>query len=193
MNIKLLSRGLFAFAVLTTLFSCNDNKNKEENAVVDKKIEEPVIVDTYEFGIRTNDFFVIKNKVAKNQTFGEILLAQNIGYPTINKLVKKSKGVFDIRRMQRNKDYTLLCKNDSLHTAEVMVYQPNKIDYVVFDMRDSMKVYTGKKKIELREREVSGIIKSSLSMALEDEGIDYRVSNSLSEIYAWTIDFFILQ
>ena len=32
-----------------------------------------------------------------------------------------------------------------------------------------------------------------LSEAILDQGIDYNVTNSLSEIYAWTIDFFRLQ
>lgn len=175
------------------LFSCNNNNSDKSDTVEVEEIVVPEIIDTYEFGIKTNDYIVIKNKIAKNQTFGEILQNQNIGYPTVLELVEKSKDIFNIKRMQRNKNYTLLCKNDSLTTAEVMIYQPNDIDYIVFDMRDSIKVYGGKKEVELKEREVSGIISSSLSEALDNQNVDYRVSNELSEIYAWTIDFFRLQ
>ena len=175
------------------LFSCNNNNSDKSDTVEVEEIVVPEIIDTYEFGIKTNDYIVIKNKIAKNQTFGEILQNQNIGYPTVLELVEKSKDIFNIKRMQRNKNYTLLCKNDSLTTAEVMIYQPNDIDYIVFDIRDSIKVYGGKKEVELREREVSGIISSSLSEALDNQNVDYRVSNELSEIYAWTIDFFRLQ
>ena len=32
-----------------------------------------------------------------------------------------------------------------------------------------------------------------MSEAILDQGIDYNVTNNLSEIYAWTIDFFRLQ
>jgi len=120
-------------------------------------------------------------------------LKQNIGYSTIHKVVQKTKGKFDIRKMQRNKNYTLLCKNDSLSTAEIMIYQPNKIDYIVFDLRDTLNVYSAKKEVVLKERVVSGIINSSLSQALDNQGVDYRVSNRMSEIFAWTIDFFRLQ
>ena len=198
MTINILNKGLFVLASALMLFSCNndnknDNKNKTEVVEPETIVVEPKIVDTYEFGIRSNDYVVLKGKIAKNQTFGEILQNQNVAYPTVLELVKKSKGIFDIRRMQRGKKYTMLCKNDSLSTAEVMIYQPNAIDYVVFDMRDSINVYAGKKEVELREREVSGIISSSLSEALDDQNIDYRVSNKLSEIYAWSIDFFRLQ
>jgi murein DD-endopeptidase MepM/ murein hydrolase activator NlpD len=193
MNIKLLVKNTLALVVSLVLFSCDNDNTKTTKVEEVKEEDTPVVVDKFEFGIRTNDYLVIKDKVKKNQTFGEVLLNQNIGYPTINELVKKSKGVFNIRRFQRNKNYTLLCKNDSLSTAEVMIYQPNNIDYIVFDMRDSIKVYSGKKDVVLREREISGIISSTLSQAIEDQNVDYRVSNSLSEIYAWTIDFFRLQ
>ena len=189
----MIGRSLMVFAGIAMLFSCDDDKSTDEKTEKEIEVVVPKIVDKYEFGIRTNDYLVIKNKVEKNQTFGEVLLKQNIGYPTINELVKKSKGIFSIRRFQRNKNYTLLCDNDSLSTAQVMIYQPNAIDYVVFDMRDSIRVYSGKKEIELREREVSGIIDYSMSQTLSDMNVDFRVSNSLSEIYAWTIDFFRLQ
>ena len=43
------------------------------------------------------------------------------------------------------------------------------------------------------EREASGVIETSLSEAILDQGIDYNITNDLSEIYAWTIDFFRLQ
>jgi murein DD-endopeptidase MepM/ murein hydrolase activator NlpD len=60
-------------------------------------------------------------------------------------------------------------------------------------LRDSVNVYKAEKEVELREREVSGIINSSLSEAIDKQGVDYRVSNSLSDIYAWTVDFFRIQ
>ena len=193
MNIKLLTISIMAFAGLSMLSSCDNNGQRKSKSEEPEEVVVPEIVDTYQFEIKTNDYIVLKNKVAKNQTFGEILQNHNIGYPTVLELVKKSKDIFNIKRMQRNKNYTLLCKNDSLTTAEVMIYQPNAIDYIVFDMRDSIKVYSGKKEVELREREVSGIITSSLSQTLDDQNVDYRVSNELSEIYAWSIDFFRLQ
>ena len=193
MTINILNKSLFVLASTLALFSCDNSNQDRKETVEPEVIVPPKIVDTYQFGIRTNDYVVLENKVDKNHTFGEILLNQNVGYPTINELVKKSKGTFNVKRLQRNKNYTLLCKKDSLSTAEVMIYQPNAIDYIVFDMRDSIKVYSGKKEVELREREVSGIITSSLSQTLDDQNIDYRVSNKLSEIYAWSIDFFRVQ
>jgi murein DD-endopeptidase MepM/ murein hydrolase activator NlpD len=56
-----------------------------------------------------------------------------------------------------------------------------------------VQVYTGRQKVREVPREASGIIETSLSDAILEQGIDYNVTNNLSEIYAWTIDFFRLQ
>jgi murein DD-endopeptidase MepM/ murein hydrolase activator NlpD len=67
------------------------------------------------------------------------------------------------------------------------------INYTVVDFRDTVLAYRGKKEVTYKSREASGVIESSLSEAILAQGIDYNVTNSLSEIYAWTIDFFRLQ
>ena len=195
MTKNILNKGLLVLASTLMLFSCNNNteqkKDKEEKEVIEAELIVPAKpIDTFLFGIKTNDYDVIQKKIDKNHTFGGILQDHNVSYSTVLELVKKSKDVFNTRRIQRGKNYTLLCKKDSLSTAEVMIYQPNAVDYVVFDMRDSIKVYRGKKEVKLKEREVTGIINSSLSQALDEQNIDYRVSNKLSDIYAWSIDFF---
>lgn len=69
----------------------------------------------------------------------------------------------------------------------------DRINYTVVDLRDSVNVYKKKKKVTYVEREASGIINTSLSEAILEQGIDYNVTNNLSEIYAWSIDFFRLQ
>lgn len=43
------------------------------------------------------------------------------------------------------------------------------------------------------EREVSGVINTNLSESLLEQGIDYMVTHNLANVYAWTIDFSMLQ
>ncbi len=50
-----------------------------------------------------------------------------------------------------------------------------------------------KEKVKYVEREISGIIETSLSDAILDQGIDYAVTHNLANVYAWTIDFTMLQ
>jgi murein DD-endopeptidase MepM/ murein hydrolase activator NlpD len=51
----------------------------------------------------------------------------------------------------------------------------------------------GRKKVKTVIKTASGIIESSLSEAIESQGLNYILAHEMSDIYAWTIDFFHLQ
>ena len=75
----------------------------------------------------------------------------------------------------------------------MFIYEENSTDYVVFDFRDSIHVYRGQKEIDVRIREASGHIESSLWNALMASNMSPALVMELSSIYAWTIDFFRIQ
>jgi murein DD-endopeptidase MepM/ murein hydrolase activator NlpD len=60
-------------------------------------------------------------------------------------------------------------------------------------MTDEIDVYKGEKEIITKLKKSTGKITTSLSEAVENLGVSPRVSIQLSEIYAWTIDFFKIQ
>ena len=49
------------------------------------------------------------------------------------------------------------------------------------------------KEVKLIEKEASGVIKSSLAETLQELKLSPLLTNELSEIYAWNIDFFRLE
>lgn len=169
--------------------SCKKEIKPEPKPVI---IEKPIIIE--EFGYILNDYLVIKDTVKKNETFGFLLDKHHVKNPLINKIVSKTKSTFDIARQLRvGKPYTILAKKDSTEKAQVFIYQPNKVEYVVFDFKDSISSYIGRKKVKTIIKTASGKITSSLSNAIEEQGINYNLTFALSDIYAWTIDFYHLQ
>lgn len=50
-----------------------------------------------------------------------------------------------------------------------------------------------KKPITIVKKHASGVISSSLSETMDSQGLPYQLINDMSDIYAWTIDFFRLQ
>lgn len=155
--------------------------------------EETVQEPQYEFGLPIDSFIVIKNEIKPNQFLADILLKHNISYPTIDRLVKTSKPIFDVRNIKSGKDYAVFCTNDSLEKACYFVYQASATEYIVFDMRDSLIVYKGEKEVQYEEREVSGVITYSLYQTLADANVSPKLAVELSEIFAWTIDFYRIQ
>jgi murein DD-endopeptidase MepM/ murein hydrolase activator NlpD len=158
------------------------------------EIAKVVEVDKYEFGFKLNDFVVVRDTIKKGDSFGEILERNKIGYPKIFHIAEKAKDTFDIRKLQLGKPYTLLFSKDSLQQPLCFIYQPNKEEYVVIDFKDSIiQAYTKRKPIKYVEKEASGIITSTISEALDAQGISMVLAYNMSDIYAWTVDFNRLQ
>ncbi len=114
-------------------------------------------------------------------------------YPKIAKVSEDYRDTFDVRKIRVGKPYLILKSKDTTEGAQVFIYQNDLINYTVVDFRDSVLAYKDRKQVKYVQKEAAGIIETSLSEAILDQGIDYNVTNDLSEIYAWTIDFFRLQ
>ena len=181
-----MNRTLSFFLISIFLISCSKAEKKE----VQKKVEEKIIT---EFGYTLNNYNVKKSKVKNGDSFGSILERNNLYYPQIYNIVQKVKKVYDIRKINIGKPYTILSSKDSLNTPLVFIYQPNKIDYVVVSLTDSLWAEKKSKAVKIKEFEAEGIITSSLSETMEKQKLSPLLSNELSEIYAWTIDFFRLE
>jgi len=158
-----------------------------------KKKEEVLPKPRFEYGIMVDSFLVSKNTVKSGQTLGEILYANHIDYPDINKIVEKSKNIFDVKRVNAGKKYTIMCSKDSLKRAKYFVYEEDAINYVVFNLQSKMSVYRGKKELVIKLKKAQSKIKGSLWLTLEEQNLSPRLTHELSTIYAWTIDFFKIQ
>ncbi len=187
--------GLFMLTVFT-LISCKKQTNTVDEqaqigAVVEEKVEP---VELMEFGYNLNDYTVVRDTIKAGDSFGEILQRNNLDYPQIYNIVEGAKDSFDITKLQVGKPYTLLMvEGDSVKLPKCFIYQPNKIDYVVVDFADTTIVKKGKKDVTLVEREATGVIDGSLYLTLQEQGLSTIVAYKMSDIYAWTVDFFRIQ
>jgi murein DD-endopeptidase MepM/ murein hydrolase activator NlpD len=182
-----MSRILSILFIIFFLFSCQENKNEEQKA---EKKPEKIIT---QFGYTLNNYNVKRGRVKSGDSFGTILENNNLFYPQIYNIVQKVKKVYDIRKINIGKPYTILSSKDSLNTPQVFIYQPNLVDYVVVSLTDSLWAEKKSKAVQLKEFKAEGVITSSLSETMEEKRLSPLLSNELSEIYAWTIDFFRLE
>ena len=186
---------LIALILLLLSLSCG-TKNSEDNHDQLEAIAKPE--PNMQFGFDLNKY-VVKNDTIKNgESFGLILQRNNIGYPDIYNIVEKSKDTFDIRKLQAGKPYTLLCSNDSIQKPVCFIYQPNITEYVVIRFEDSIHAYKETKPITIRRSVASAAINdefSNISDAMYAQNISNtaNIINEMSDIYAWTINFFKLQ
>ncbi len=180
-----------AILVLILLTSCKEEISKKNDVAELKTIEQQVSVP--QFGFNLDNFKVLKDTVRRGDSFGELMLQHKVDYPKIYKVSEEFRDTFDVRKIIVGKPYLILKSKDTSETAQVFIYQNDRINYSVVDFRDTVLVYKKSRKVKYVEKEASGVITTSLSEAILDQGIDYNITNDLSEIYAWTIDFFRLQ
>ncbi len=184
----------FSLVFILVIWSCkNGQKENSPPEVKIEKISNPIPEPLYLYGIQIDSFIVKNDQVKRNQNLSEILNPQNVDYKTISEIARKSKSIFDVRKIKTGNKYTLLCDKDSLSSAKVMIYEKNPIEYVVFDLRDSLHIYTSSKQVDTVRKNLSGVISNSLYLTIMENEGNAQLTNELAEMYAWQIDFFRIQ
>jgi murein DD-endopeptidase MepM/ murein hydrolase activator NlpD len=180
------------YAMLTKPGSVNMEQEAQEISVLEidsSLFKEPVFL----YGINIDNLDVIEGTIQRNQNLSGILSQYNVSYTTIDLLARNFKDVFDVRKLAANKKYTVLLEQDSLKTARTFVYEPNSLEFVVFNLLDSMDVYKESRKVDTVIQQTAGIINSSLYNAMIDAGSTPALANNISDVYAWQVDFFRIQ
>jgi murein DD-endopeptidase MepM/ murein hydrolase activator NlpD len=142
------------------------------------------------YGIVVDSLEVVSDRIGRNEFLADILLRYGVDYSIIDKIARSPRELFDARKIRAGNDYTVITTLDSVPVALYFIYEQSPTQYVVFDLRDTLSVYKGEKEVVRKMNRASGTITSSLWNALVENGDDPNLANELSEIFAWTIDFF---
>jgi murein DD-endopeptidase MepM/ murein hydrolase activator NlpD len=145
------------------------------------------------FNIVVDSFDVEDNIIKKNEFLSAILERYLIDPTTVSTIVKKSKPIFDVRKMSVGKPYTVFTEKGNPTRLAYFVYQPNAIDYVVYDLRDSIQVYADKKEVTAQVKTIYGEINSSLYQALQESGSNTDIAVPLAEIFGGVVNFYSIQ
>ena len=172
--------------VLLFLISC---KGGTEGTKEKKKQAEP----QYLYGICIDSLDVIEGTVQKNEFLANILSKEGVDLNTINQIDRNKKDVFDARKIKVGNKYVFLKTQDENPRAKYWIYEIDNINYAIFGLTDSLPAWKGEKEVITRVEHVGVEIKSSLWNAMAEAGCDYNLILELSDIYAWTIDFFGIQ
>ena len=170
-------------ALIILLSSCSNYDVEKENQ---KTVE-------YKYGYNKDQYIFQEKKIKAGDTFGDILEDVGVDYPEIFEALQTTKGNVDFKKLQIGKPYTLIFSKDSLKTLNAFVYHPTVEGYSFIQLRDSVFGKTIVKPKTYKEREASGVIDNSLYVTLDEQNMNPLLTYYLSDIYAWTIDFFRLE
>ncbi|NLE33510.1 MAG: peptidoglycan DD-metalloendopeptidase family protein [Bacteroidales bacterium] len=145
------------------------------------------------FGIPADSYNIVTGRVKRNQFIASILLSHGVEWNDIEKLLRDNRETFDPRRVRSGSNYSVLLTRDTLSKPEYFIYQHDPRVTYVFSLKDTLAIYRYDAEIRRMLRYSSGTIATSLWEAAQENNLNPNLSAELSEIYAWTIDFFGLQ
>lgn len=172
--------------MLTTLFSCK--KQQEEYIIEDIEPHKPIV----DFGFKYDDYNVHYDTIQSQDTFERILKKQNLNGKKAAEIIKVIKDSFPTS-VRFKKPYVALRSKDKYQKLQYLIYQPNRLDYYLIDLTDSIVGFKKSRPLTFKVRTIAGKLSGSLSTTLRNEKIDASLSKKLMKVYAWSIDFFKLK
>lgn len=184
-------RSGIAIGILMVLLLGACNMQNKSDEVLDSPIE--YYIPKLMYGINVDSLHVSHEKIKKNEFLADILLRNGVDYNVIDYIARNTRDTFDVRKIKYGNAYSIIRSNDSIPETLYFAYEITPSTYVLYHLTDSIYAELGEKEIKVVLTSTAGEIKSSLWNSLVENDADPNLANDLSEIYAWTIDFFGLQ
>ncbi len=175
------------------LSSCTQHGGKKRERIEMDTIASLPTPPVLKYGLPVDSFIVEDGQVKPNQHLSHILSGYGVSMATIDQIARQAKEIFDVRKIRNGRNFSIFQTSDSLNETRYFVYENSAVDYYVFELFDSLRVYKGEKEVESRLQTASGEIRSSLWNAITGNGLDPMLALRLSDIFAWSIDFYAVQ
>lgn len=181
---------------LFLLSSCTSSDRKSDigsdsRTVVEASLITAPVLDSFGFDIEqyTTDTRVIR----RNENLASIFAELGVPGDMVNEAMQKTRGVLDLRRVVAGRPLQVYYAAEEPSKPKHIVYEQNLSEYVLFDFDRGVNVSNGSKEVSRQMRSVEGVIEGSLYMTLVGQGVMPALATSLSEVFAWQIDFYRIQ
>ena len=144
------------------------------------------------YGIPVSCYQISSGKIQRGESLADLLYPYGVSSKQIYHISMLSDTLLDERKLKPGNSYTVFCSGDQ--SPAYFVYEKDPLNYVVIGFApDSAMAVNGRKSVKGMIRFTSGTIESSLWESMLNSHTDPMLAVELSEIFAWSIDFFGLQ
>ncbi len=173
-------------AVAVIMFCGRAEEDREDVAV-----QEPVV--EMRFGFPADQWTITDDTVRQGDYLGTILNRYGVPMSQVDKIARISDSV-DYTRIAVGRPYCVFSSpEDTARVAKIFVYENSPLMFTVFDFRDSVDVFRRYHDVDTVFCTASGRISSSLWNVLDSKGYDWDLAVGMSQVWAWTVDFYALQ
>ena len=133
---------------------------------------------------------MVEGKVKNGQFFSTLLHSLGMSQQEAYNLTEACDSVFDVKTLRIGNSYQAYYDSSVL---EYLVYERDRASNIVFDCRPPYGAWVYEKPVTVERRYADVTINTSLWNDMLAADVSPLLIVSLSDIYAWTIDFFALQ
>ena len=152
--------------------------------------EAPTEVAEHPYGFSPDSLECVEGKVKDGQFFSTLMTKLGMSAQQAYDLTLACKDVFDVKSLRVGNSYDAYYSDGTL---KYVVYERNRTSNVVFSCTPPYEVKVLDKEITTHKRYADVTINTSLWVDMRNAGVSPELIISLSDIYAWTVDFFGLQ
>ena len=139
------------------------------------------------------DSLAVKEGTIKNgQYFSNLLTGLGMTQQQAYDLTMACGSTFDVKSLRVGQNYKAYYSGEG-QQLEYIVYDRDKASCIVFDCKEPYDLWVYEKPVEIEKKYADVTINSSLWNDMRKAGASPLLIIGLSDIYAWTIDFFALQ
>jgi murein DD-endopeptidase MepM/ murein hydrolase activator NlpD len=185
------------------MFACNSQPStasaREAEIVIESMVPDSIVAMKDAYGIPKEFYWVEERNVRRNQTLSDLMLPFGLSMQEIYKISQLPDSLINERKIKPGNRYLFYAASDSSkgtapYAKNIFVYEKDPLHYVVISINpDSIWARNAQKPVETRIQFASGIIETSLWESMQAAHANPMLAVELSEIFAWTIDFFGIQ
>ena len=172
---------LFLALSLTAAVSCAGGRQEEDQVCGGQEPAPQCVTDTLR---------CVEGKVKNGQYFSTLMTSLGLSAGEAYDLSQACDSVFDVRSLRVGNVYRAYYSGDTLRHV---VYEKDRVTRVVFGCIPPYGAEEVRKPVTVRRRYADVTINSSLWNDMIASGVSPFLILDLSDIYAWTVDFFALQ
>ena len=176
--------------VLHMIASCAGDSSVAENELVTSVADTLDTASSLRFD--PDSLNVVEGKVKNGQFFSTLLGSLGMSAQEAYNLTQACDTVFDVKSLRVGQAYRAYYE-PSGSAPQYLVYDRDKASSIVFSCRTPYGAWVYHKPVTIEQKYADVTISSSLWVDMRAADVSPLLIVDLSDIYAWTVDFFALQ
>ena len=179
---------LSVYVAVASVVSCSCRRNES--------LESESVIEYAQVGEQTGGYCLdslrcVEGKVKSGQFFSTLLTSLGMSQQEAYNLTVACGQTFDVKTLRVGNSYKAYYDDNDILC--LLVYDRDRTSQVLFNCMEPYEVAVREKPVEIVSRYAEVTIENSLWVDMRNAGVSSYLILDLSDIYAWTVDFFGLQ